>query len=223
MERGSSYHVLVGARSPNKGNASVEDLRSRNLPGSAEMLEIDVTKDETIERAVAAVERGHGRLDVLVNNAGVSAMTPPLRQQMRDAFDTNAIGPAVVTRAFAPLLHKSAASPARVVNISSIAGSITDRLDPSSIVYNYQQVQYQASKAALNMVTACQVYDFSSADVKIFAYDTGFTQSNLGPENKAEFGAKPVSEAVRLLIDVLEGKRDQEAGKLLHEAGVYSW
>ncbi|EKG11350.1 Cytochrome P450 [Macrophomina phaseolina MS6] len=223
MARGASYHVLVGARSPEKGAAVVKDLQSRSLPGSAELLEIDVTKDDTIERAVASVERAYGRLDLLVNNAAVSAMQPPLRQQMREAFDTNATGPAVLTAAFAPLLHKSTASPARIVNVSSGAGSIARRLDPSSPIYSVQAVQYRASKAALHMVTACQVYEFESAGIKVFAYDPGFTQSNLGPHNKPEFGAKPASEAVMPLIDVLEGKRDDEAGKLLHNTGVYPW
>ncbi|KAB2572097.1 Cytochrome P450 [Lasiodiplodia theobromae] len=223
MARSASYHVLVGARSPEKGTAAVKDLQSRSLPGSAELLEIDVTKDDTIERAVTSVERAHGKLDILVNNAAVSAMQPPLRQQMRDAFDTNATGPAVLTTAFAELLRKSTASPARIVNISSGAGSIARRLDTSSPIYNVQAVQYRASKAALHMVTACQVYEFQSAGIKVFAYDPGFTQSNLGPHNKAEFGAKPASEAVMPLIDVLEGKRDDEAGKLLHNTGVYPW
>jgi NAD(P)-dependent dehydrogenase (short-subunit alcohol dehydrogenase family) len=220
MAKGS-YHVLMGSRSLDRGNAAVKELRSRNLPGSVEAVELDVTKDDTIERAATTVERDHGKLDMLVNNAGIGSMTPPLRQQMRDAFDTNATGPAVVTIAFAPLLQKSTASP-RIVNISSGVGSLNRRLDPSSPTYKMQQVQYRASKAALSMVTACQWVEYGPA-VKVFAYDPGFTQSNLGPHNKAENGAKPASEAVMPLIDVLEGKRDDEAGKFLHNTGVYPW
>lgn len=141
---------------------------------------------------------------------------------MRDAFDTNATGPAVVTAAFAPLLRKSTTSP-RIVSISSGAGSINRRLDPSSPIYKMQQVQYRASKAALHMVTACQVVEYEADGIKVFAYDPGFTQSNLGPRNKAENGARAASESVMPLIDVLEGVRDHEAGLLLHIAGVYPW
>ena len=214
--------VLLESRSSEKGNAALKELQSRGLPGSAEMLLIDVTKDDTIEHAATSVQRDHGKLDMLVNNAALSAMGPPLRQQMRDAFDTNATGPATVTDAFAPLLKKPTASP-RIANISSGVGSIGRRLDPSSPTYKQQQVQYRASKAALHMVTACQWVEYGEARIKVFAYDPGFTQSNLGPYNKAENGAKPASEAVMPLIDILEGLRDEETGKFLHNTGVYPW
>ena len=220
MTKGT-YHVLVGSRSPEKGTAALQELRGRNLPGTAEMIPLDVTSDDTIERAASAVQHAHGKLDMLVNNAGVGALPPPLRQQMRDAFDTNATGPAIVGNAFAPLLQKSTASP-RIVNISSGMGSINRRLDASSPVYKVQQVQYRASKAALSMVTACQWVDYGPA-IKVFAYDPGFTQSSLGPHNTAENGAKPAAEAVMPLIDVLEGRRDDDVGKLLHNTGVYPW
>ena len=212
----------MGSRSAEKGNAAVKELQSRNLPGSVEVIPLDVTNDDTIEHAASSVQRKHGKLDMLVNNAAISALNPPLRQQMRDAFDTNATGPAVVTLAFAPLLLKSTASP-RIVNVSSGVGSFGRRLDSSSPMYKMQQVQYRASKAALNMVTVCQWVEYGPSGVKVFAYDPGFTQSNLGPQNKAENGAKPASEAVMPLIDVLEGKRDHEDGKFLHNTGVYPW
>ena len=222
MAKGS-YHVLMGSRSLEKGKAAVKELESRKLPGSVELIPMDVTDDDTIERAATTVQRDHARLDMLVNNAAVSCMTPPLRQQMREAFDTNATGPAVVTQIFAPLLLKSSAPLRRIVNISSGVGSINRRLDPSSATYKMQGVQYRASKAALNMVTACQWVEYGPTGIKVFAYDPGFTQSNLGPHNTAENGAKPPSEAVMPLIDVLEGKRDDEAGKFLHNTGVYPW
>ena len=224
MAKGS-YHVLMGSRSPEKGTAALQELRSRNLPGSAEFVPLDVTDDETIERAARIVDRDHGKLDILVNNAGIVALTPPiLRQQMREAFDTNATGPAVVVDVFAPLLRKSTSvPPPRIVNISSGVGSINRRLDSSSQMYKVQAVQYRASKAALSMVTACQWVEYGPVGIKVFAYDPGFTQSNLGPPNKAENGAKPAAEAVGPLMDVLEGRRDDEAGLFLHNTGVYPW
>ncbi|KAL8747699.1 MAG: hypothetical protein Q9190_000440 [Brigantiaea leucoxantha] len=220
MAKGS-YHVLIGSRSAEKGDVAVKELQSRQLPGSVEMIALDVTNDDSIERAATTVERNHGRLDILVNNAGIGAMNPPLRQQMRDAFDTNATGPAVLTEIFAPLLEKSSASP-RIVNISSGAGSINRRLDPSSVIYKQKQVQYRASKAALSMVTACQWVDHGPA-IKVFAFCPGFTQSSLSEHNTTENGAKPTAEAVMPLIDILEGKRDNEAGQFLHSSGTYPW
>ncbi|MCJ1426985.1 hypothetical protein MMC29_004888 [Sticta canariensis] len=195
MAKGS-YHVLVGSRALEKGQAAVKELETRKLPGSVELVPIDVTNDDTIEHAATTVQHDHARLDILVNNAGIGSLTPPLRHQMREAFDTNATGPAVVTQIFAPLLQKSSDPLRRIVNISSGAGSINRRLDPSSPIYKLQEVP--------------------PARIKVFAYDPGFTQSNLSAHNNAEHGAKLPSEAVMPLIDVLEGKRDDEAGKFLH-------
>lgn len=223
MAKGS-YHVLMGARSTDKGNTALQELRARNLPGSVEMLLLDVTRDDTIEKAATQVRRDHGRLDILVNNAAVAPMDPDhtLREQMRLAFDTNATGPLIMAGAFAPLLKESTASP-RIINITSGAGSIASRLNRDSPTYKLQGYQYRASKAALNMITACQFVEYEAAGIKVFLYDPGFTQSNLGPHNKAENGARHPSESVMPLIDVLEGKRDHEAGKLLHNTGVYPW
>ena len=221
MAKGS-YHVLLGARTAEKGEAALKDLQSRGLPGSAELLLIDVTDDNTIERAASKVQQEHGKLDILVNNAGISSTNPSLRQQMRDSFDTNTTGPAVVTIAFAPLLKLSTSSP-RIVNISSGAGSITRRLDPESVMYKIQEVAYRASKTALNMVTACQHVEYMEDGIKVFAYCPGFVVSNIGPYNKPEMGASPTKDGVIPLIDILEGKRDDEAGKFVQRKEGYPW
>lgn len=217
-----TYHVLLGSRSPDKGNAAVADLQSRNLPGSVQMLPIDVTNDETIEHAASTVSADHGHLDILVNNAGIVALEPPLREQMRLAFDTNATGPAIIAIAFAPLLQKSTSGP-RIINISSGVGSIARRLDESSPMYRFQGYQYRASKTALSMVTACQHVEYAPLGIKVFAYDPGFTVSNLGPPNQEGGGARRVEESVGPLVDVLEGGRDGDVGGFLHNSGVYPW
>lgn len=220
----SSYHVIVTSRSPEKGRIAMEELHERTLAGSSEYLHLDVTDDATIQNVAEAIGKDHGRLDILVNNAAVSAMNPPLREQMRQAFDTNATGPAVLTAALLPLLQKSTLSP-RVVNISSGVGSISRRLDPQNPRYNAkeQHVQYRASKTALNMVTACQFVEYKPLGIKVFAYDPGFTQSNLSVMNTKENGARSAEESVAPLVDVLEGKRDEEAGMFLHNTGRYEW
>lgn len=223
MAKGS-YHVLLGSRSADKGNAALEELQShhRDNAGSVELLLIDVTDDSSIEQAAKTVEHKYGKLDVLVNNAGIGSGSPPLRQQMRAACDTNAIGPAVVVEAFAHLLQKSTASP-RIVNVSSGVGSMGRRLDTSSPHYKVQEVPYRASKAALNMLTICQMIEYEPLGIKVFAFNPGFVASNLGPQNMVENGAKLATEAALPLIDILEGKRDGEVGKFLNFDGVYPW
>ena len=222
MAKGS-YHVLGGSRSQDKGNAAIKDLRSRNLVGSAEFVQLDVTNDDSIDRAVADVEKNHGKLDVLVNNAGIGGLgITPLRRQMLECLDTNAVGPAVVTKAFEDLLKKSTA-PARIVNVSSGMGSIGQRLDPTSRVKHIGEGQYRASKAAMNMVSASQQVEYAPFGIKVFAYCPGFTVSNLGPYNTSENGAKPVADGATPILDLLDGKRDDDVTKFVHNHGVYPW
>jgi NAD(P)-dependent dehydrogenase (short-subunit alcohol dehydrogenase family) len=127
-----------------------------------------------------------------------------------------------MVEAFAPLLRKSTATP-RIVNVTSGAGSITIRLDPTSKTYNQKAVQYRASKSALNMVTAGQAVEYGPLGWKVFAFCPGFTVSNLGPHNNAEHGAKPTSEGAAPIVDILNGKRDDEHGGFLHNTGQYPW
>lgn len=222
MAKGT-YHVLVGARSIDKGNAVVKDLQSKDLPGSAEFVQLDVTDDRSIETASATVEKNYNRLDVLVNNAGIGGLgITPKRKQMLDCYNTNAIGTELVTDAFADLLKRSK-MPARIVNVSTGIGSITQRLSKDPKDELIKEIQYRASKAAMNMVTAGHYMLYTPLGIKVFAYCPGFTVSNLGPHNKTENGAKPVADAATPLVDILEGKRDDEVGKFLHNTGVYPW
>ena len=171
MARGS-YHVLLGSRTVEKGDKAVKELqaRYRSQAEAIELVHIDVTDDEMISKAAATVEQRHSRVDMIVNNAAVTLMDLPFRQQMRESFDTNATGPIAVVRAFTPLLRKSTmTSPSpRIVNITSGAGLIGRCLDPTSPMYGMQGWQYRASKAALNMVTAIQWVEFGP-DIKVFA------------------------------------------------------
>jgi NAD(P)-dependent dehydrogenase (short-subunit alcohol dehydrogenase family) len=129
MAKGT-YHVLVGARSPTKGEAAIKELQSKNHPGTCELVLIDQTDDASIAAAVKHVEATHGRLDVLINNAAI-ASKDPTRANMTENFSTNTLGPWFVTQAFRPLLLASAAAPARVINVSTGMGSVALKLDHS--------------------------------------------------------------------------------------------
>ncbi|KAL1593770.1 hypothetical protein SLS60_010502 [Paraconiothyrium brasiliense] len=220
LQKGT-YHVLVGARSTQKGTAALKDLQSRNYPGTAELLPLDVTDDSTIGEAASTVEKNHGKLDILVNNAAIALPPGTDREQLRLAFDTNATGPWVLTRTLLPLLQKS--SGARIINISSGIGSIGRKLDPASPFHKMSGVQYRASKTALNMISACQYVEYGDLGIKVSLYDPGFTVSNLSENNRAEKGARSAEKTVESLMEVVEGKRDAEAPAFLHNTGSYPW
>ncbi|KAF2826887.1 NAD(P)-binding protein [Ophiobolus disseminans] len=237
LARGS-YHVLLSARSSQKGNAALQDLQSRKLPGSIEFLPLDVQSDDHIANAASHITKAHGKLDILVNNAAVAAISGGTeRERLQQSFDINATGPYLLTKALIPLLRK--ASNPRIINISSGAGSLGRRLFPDSPMYKIQAVPYRASKAAFNMITSCLYVEYGLGIeqidgekregegekklMKVFAYDPGFTISNLGPHNKAEFGARTAGDTVKSIMEVLDGKRDEEAGKFIHNSGEYPW
>jgi len=232
---------LLSARSSTKGSAALQDLQSRKLPGSIEFLHLDVQSDDHIANAASQITKSHGKLDILVNNAAVALMSGGTeRERIQNSFDVNATGPYLLTKALIPLLRK--ASNPRIINISSGAGSLGRRLFPESPMYKIQAVPYRASKAAFNMITACLYVEYGlgieqidgektegEAEggekklMKVFAYDPGFTISNLGPHNKAEFGARTAEDTVKSIMEVVDGERDGEAGKFIHNTGEYPW
>jgi NAD(P)-dependent dehydrogenase (short-subunit alcohol dehydrogenase family) len=237
LARGT-YHVFLGARSAERGTAALQDLQSRKLPGIIEFLPMDVQSDANIADAVSKITKDHGRLDILVNNAGVANPDGATeRERLAAAFDINATGPYLLAKAMIPLLRK--AQNPRIINISSGAGSIGRRLFPESPMYNINGVPYRASKVALNMMTMCLRVEHDlgveqtdeeklgegeeKKTIKVFAYDPGFTQSNLSSYNKKEFGARSAEETVNSIMDVVDGKRDGEGGTFIHNTGHYPW
>lgn len=222
-----TYHVLLGARSTERGISALQDLQSHNLPGSIEFLHLDLQDDTTIASAATHITTNHGHLDVLVNNAATASFTAANRTAFRDSFDTNATGPYLLSKALITLLHKS--NNPRIINVSSGAGSIGRRLTPSSPMYKIQAEPYRASKVAMNMLTTCLYVEYGlrygdgGNGVKVFAYDPGFTVSNLSEANTLERGARSAEESVKSLMDVVEGKRDGEVGKFIHNTGEYPW
>lgn len=219
--------MLLSARSPQRGTTALTDLQSLDLPGSIEFLPLDLCSDASITDACSLISSTHGKLDVLVNNAAIAPFTTHDRQTFRDAFDTNATGPYLLTKALIELLKKS--DNPRVVNVSSGAGSIGRRLFAESPMYKIQAEPYRASKVAMNMLTACLHVEYGlnfgegGKGVKVFAYDPGFTVSNLSEANTVENGARSAEVSVSSLMDVVEGKRDAEVGKFIHNSGEYPW
>ena len=139
---------------------------------------------------------------------------------MAACFKTNAIGAWLMGTYFIPLLKKASGTP-RIVNVSSGAGNISRRLTSTAPKMDFEDIQYRASKAAMNMVHAAQANDLGPQGFKVFAYCPGFTVSSLGPHNKLENGAKPTSEGAAPIVKMLNGERDAEHGKFLTATGQY--
>ncbi len=141
----AGHTVRLGARDADRGREVAEEIGAREI-------ELDVTSTESIEVAVRLIRAEHGRLDVLVNNAGIAGeQRPPAEstdEDLRRVFDTNVFGATAVLQAFTPLLEASDAPV--VVNVSSGIGSLGLNARPDS---RWKLLAYPMSKAALNMLT----------------------------------------------------------------------
>jgi len=174
--------VLLGSRDLAKGEAAARELSKAGLDVRA--LEIDVNESSSIQRAVAQVERDFGRLDILINNAGVlvddygKKVSEQSLDTWRATFETNVFGLVATTQAFLPLLRKSDAG--RIVNVSSILGSITYHATPGSPVYDFKVPAYNVSKAAVNAYTVQLAYELKDSKIKVNAAHPGWVKTNLG-------------------------------------------
>ncbi|KAI4100254.1 MAG: hypothetical protein LQ339_005561 [Xanthoria mediterranea] len=210
----SKKHVLLGSRSIEKGENALKELQSQQPKGTVEVIQVDVASEDSVAAAAKEVENRHGRLDALVNNAGIVGSTGTNAQQLTACLQTNAVGAQLMGDYFAPLLRKSTGTP-RIINVSSGAGSITVRLDRSHPRAAMKATAYRVSKAAMNMVGACQCSEFGGEGFKIFIYGPGYTESNLSELNKVELGAKPTSEGTAPMVAMLNGERDEDAEKYI--------
>ena len=185
--------VLIGARDQQKGEAAANTLRDEGI--DARSIPLDVTNQKSIAAAAARVEREFGRLDILVNNAGVMLEDPAKEMKAvdpwRQTFETNVFGLIATTQAFLPLLRKSDAG--RIVNLSSILGSIAYQATPGSPTYGFSRPAYNVSKAAVNAYTVQLAYLLKDTKIKVNAAHPGWVKTEMGGEGatmEIEDGAK---------------------------------
>lgn len=145
-----TYHILLGTRDLGKGQEALSTLTVLPIQGTVEAIQIDVTSTASITQASSLISSKHGRLDVLVNNAGIFSKNPTKHEALREELEVNCIGAVAVTEAFLPLLKKSLAP--RLVFVSSSTGSLTMAADPESALFHRAVTTYRATKSALNMV-----------------------------------------------------------------------
>ncbi|MFK3980483.1 SDR family oxidoreductase [Micromonospora sp. NPDC050397] len=177
--------VLVGARDPERGRAAERALREGGADAHA--VPLDVTDEESVARAAKLVEERYGRLDVLVNNAGIARGDGTGRPSetrlatLREVYETNVFGVVAVTNALLPLLLS--APSARIVNVSSEVGSIGIMTDPAHPLFPVASVAYPSSKTALNMVTAMYAKELRDSPVKVNGANPGYCATDLNHHN----------------------------------------
>jgi NAD(P)-dependent dehydrogenase (short-subunit alcohol dehydrogenase family) len=177
--------VVLAARDPQRGEAAAELLRKEGV--DVQFVKLDVKNREDHAPVVKFLEQNFGRLDILINNAGISleefGAGWPSRttdEVIQQTFDVNFFAPVALTRALLPLLKQSDAG--RIVNMSSILGSLTLHSDPNSPIYNFKSLSYDSSKAALNSFTIHLAYELKDTKIKVNSAHPGWVKTDMGTD-----------------------------------------
>ncbi|EFY84277.1 hypothetical protein J3458_021448 [Metarhizium acridum] len=238
------YHIFVGGRTLAKASAAMDQLKDLLAPSSttAEAIQVDVTDDESIQKAVEYVEHRFGWLDILINNAGAlfdttfSGDASNFRAVFNKAYDVNVTGAQVLTGLFAPLLIRSPR--ARLLFLSSSNASLSGAFEgcasggtkepqdgwPKDGLITHQG--YRCSKAAVNMCMLTWYQVLRDDGVKTFAVNPGLSATHLGgstPRKMKRLGAVDAARAGDLVRSVVEGERDEHVGRVVTWDGAQEW
>jgi len=223
------FTVLVGSRNLERGEAAASEVGP-----DARAIQLDVTDQASITGAAKRIRGELGRLDVLVNNAAISntrlrtnesveeysKSTRPSNvslDEMRAVWETNVFGVLAVTQAMLPLLREAPA--ARIVNVSSGVGSLTQNANPAFRWRSIFGPVYPASKTALNAITLAMAIELEATGIKVNAACPGFTKTNLN--NYA--GTQTVEEGAREPVRLALLGPDGPTGTYSNAAGPIPW
>lgn len=222
------FVVLIGSRNRERGETA-----AKSVGRDAHAIELDVTNQASIAAAAERIRKEFGRLDVLVNNAGISHNEKPgwtLEEAMksgrpsvisldevRAVFETNVFGVVAVTQAMLPLLREAPAG--RIANVSSSVGSLTLNADPNHASRALFGPSYGASKTALNAVTLAFAIELEPTGIKVNAACPGFTATDLN--NFA--GTRTVEQAAREPVRLALLGPDGPTGTYSNEDGPLPW
>src|SRR5450432_1616919 len=196
--------VLVGARDAARGEAAAQ-----RIAGDARACPLDVTRADSIAAAVSRIQREFGRLDVLVNNAGIATFGTASTTRLDDVL--------AVTQAMLPLLR--AAPAGRIVNVSTRLGSLTAITDPAFPMRGIGGVAYGPSKTALNAVTVAFAQELADTNIKVNAACPGHTATDLNGHS----GPRTVGEAAKEPLRLALLGDDGPTGTFSNDAGTIPW
>ncbi|MBB3732945.1 SDR family oxidoreductase [Nonomuraea dietziae] len=204
----SGVTAILGARDAVRGKEAAERL---GLP----YVRIDVTDSAGVRAAAAWIEQEYGKLDILINNAGITiADGPPsyaTSEEARRVYETNVFGVIEVTHAMLPLLRRSPAG--RIVNVSSERGSLGRALDQGHPLWRMLNLAYTSSKAAMNMITVSYAKELW-APIKVNAVDPGWVRTDIDHGTGAK---SPEEGAVPIVAMALLGPDGPTAAFVQHE------
>jgi NAD(P)-dependent dehydrogenase (short-subunit alcohol dehydrogenase family) len=222
----SGAKVVIGSRDRAQGEKAVQKLRNEGV--DAEVLQFDVRNPADHKAAYDYFESKYGRLDILVNNAGIaggvfpgtgpehSASDVPL-DLLHRVFETNFFAQVALTKTLLPLIHKSPAG--RIVNLSSILGSLNLHADSNSPIYHAKSFAYDASKTALNAFTVHLAYELRDTKIKVNSAHPGWVKTDMGGEQ----APMELSEGAKTSVALATLPDDGPSGGYFHLGKPLPW
>jgi NAD(P)-dependent dehydrogenase (short-subunit alcohol dehydrogenase family) len=214
--------IVLGVRDPNKAEAAVKELRAAGV--TAEAIPYDAGRKATDKGVFAHLEKKYGKLDILVNNAGMTAedlmgtdSSTVAEDVLRTTFDTNFFAVVRLTQRLLPLIEKAPAG--RIVNLSSILGSLTVHSLPESPIKQAKALGYNASKSALNAFTVHLAAELADTPIKVNSAHPGWVKTALGGEHAPMEIADSSKTSVRLALLGPDGP----TGGFFHEGEQLPW
>ncbi|KAI1818657.1 hypothetical protein GGS20DRAFT_197776 [Poronia punctata] len=244
-----AYEIIIGCRTVSKGEEAIETVKKEfpQTVSTFSTVQVDLTSDESLEKAVAEISSKYGRLDVLVNNGGASfdyeiiKGNMSIREAFNAAWDVNVTGTHVLTTLAAPLLIKS--KNARLIFLASGTSCLTETEDyashtgallnkpfpagwPKDTSGGMVTTAYRSSKTGLNMLMREWRRTLYNDGVKVWCISPGFLATGLagvGADRLKQMGAGDPALGGTFIKDVVEGKRDQDEGKVIRRDMIQPW
>ncbi len=201
------HQVILGSRLEQKAKDASTELGNGVFP-----IELDVSSNNSIGSAADKVEREFGRLDVLINNAGIwigsEGLTEPNMDNIRKIFETNFFGPIAINGTFLPLVKKS--EEGRIINISSGMGALDD------LQGGY--AGYRLSKTGLNAQTILLANELKGSGIKVNSMCPGWVRTDMGGDSAPRDVAKGAETAVWLSLE-----KNIPSGKFFRDKKLIPW
>ncbi|KAG8525779.1 uncharacterized protein KY384_000539 [Bacidia gigantensis] len=243
----TKYDILVGCRTPSKGQAAIDEVKNEYPSTSSTLstLQVDLESDDSLQKAVETISKEKGHLDILMNNGGVaydpqiSSGAIGIREAWNKSWNVNVAGTQVLTTLAVPLLLKS--SDPRLIFITSGTATLTEtestasenlkRLNGSPAAGwpkepGFSTTSYRSSKTGLNMLMREWVRILKNDGVKVWCISPGFLATSLGgygSEQLKKIGALDPVIGADFTLSVVEGKRDHDTGKIVRKDMIQPW
>ena len=214
-----SVTVVVAARKASAAEEAAAKLRAEGI--DARPLQLDVTRESDRKAAAIFVTKEFGKLDILINNAGIGVSdnkTSEVSDEVLETtFATNVFAVIALTRELLPLLRKSAAG--RIVNLSSILGSLALQADPESPIAGSKSFAYNASKTALNAFTIHLAAELKDTKIEVNSAHPGWVKTDMGGAE----APMEIPDGAKTSVELALIGPDGPSGRFIHLGEELPW